>query len=73
MSISLLDGSLNVEIIFEKSEAGFADNIRVSIFESCPDDERLFRAEETNIFLTPDQACELAKRLSSAAQCSIKS
>ncbi len=63
MSIILLDGSLKVEISFEKSELRFDDNIRVTFVEDCPDDERLFRAVETNIFLTPDQACELARRL----------
>jgi hypothetical protein len=72
MSIILLDGSLRVDISYEELDSDFADNIQVSIHEDCPDDERLFRAEETNIFLTPDQACELARRLSLAAQCSIQ-
>jgi hypothetical protein len=72
MSILLLDGSLKIDIAYEKSESAFEDNIRVSIIEDCPDEERLFRAEETNIFLTSDQACELAKRLTTAAQCSIQ-
>lgn len=72
MTILLLDGSLKIDITYEQSEAPYADNIRVSIHEDCPDDERLFRAEQTNIFLTPDQACELAQRLSTAAQCSMQ-
>lgn len=72
MNILLLDGSLQVEISFEKSELRFDDNIRVTFVEDCPDDERLFRAVETNIFLTPDQACELARRLSTTAQCSLQ-
>jgi GTP:adenosylcobinamide-phosphate guanylyltransferase len=72
MSIILLDGSLMVDITYEELDSDFVDNIQVSIHEDCPDDERLFRAEETNIFLTPDQACELARRLSLAAQCSIQ-
>jgi hypothetical protein len=72
MSILLLDDSLKVEISFERTESRFEDNIRVMFVEDCPDDERLFRAMETNIFLTPDQACELARYLSTAAQCSLQ-
>ncbi len=72
MSIILLDGSLKVEVSFEKTEANFDDNIRIAFVEDCPDDERVFRALETNIFLTPSQACELARYLSTAAQCSIQ-
>jgi hypothetical protein len=72
MSILLLDDSLKVEISFERTESRFDDNIRVMFVEDCPDDERLFRAMETNIFLTPDQACELARYLSTAAQCSLQ-
>jgi hypothetical protein len=72
MSIILLDGSLKVEISYDRTESRFNDNIRVMFVEDCPDDERLFRAMETNIFLTPDQACELARRLSAAAQCSLQ-
>jgi hypothetical protein len=72
MSIILLDGSLKVEISYDRTESRFNDNIRVMFVEDCPDDERLFRAIETNIFLTPDQSCELARRLSAAAQCSLQ-
>ncbi len=72
MSMILLDGSLKVDVGFERTESTFDDNIRITFIEDCPDDERVFRAVETNIFLTPSQACELARHLSTAAQCSIQ-
>jgi hypothetical protein len=67
MAIFLLDNSLKVEIYYDESDADFADNICVSFAENCPDDEKIFRADETNIFLTPEQACLLAMALNRAA------
>lgn len=70
MKIHLLDDSLQVEIFYEQEDEDFKDNICVRIQENCTDDERLFRAKETNIFVTPKQACQLAKALAQAAECS---
>jgi hypothetical protein len=72
MSIHLLDGSLQVNIFYENRDSAFEDNICILLREDCPDGERLFRAIETNIFITPSEACELAKALNTAAQCSIQ-
>lgn len=70
--IKLLDGSLRIEILYEQRESAYEDNICITIHEDCPDGERLLRAVETNIFITPTQACELAKALNTAAQCSVQ-
>ncbi len=67
MPIMLLDDSLQVEIFYEETDSGFADNICICFVEDCPPDERLFKADETNIFLTPDQAMALATALMNAA------
>ncbi|GAB4161388.1 MAG: hypothetical protein Fur0021_34510 [Candidatus Promineifilaceae bacterium] len=67
MPIMLLDNSLQVEIFYEETDSGFADNICICFMEDCTPDERLFRADETNIFLTPEQAQELATALMNAA------
>ncbi len=56
MSISLLDDSLKVKVYFEESDRDFEDDICISFLEDCPEDEKIFRADETNIFITPDQA-----------------
>jgi hypothetical protein len=66
MAIFLLDNSLKVEICYDETEREFADNILVSIIEDCPDDEKVFRGDETNLYLTPDQACQLAIALKHA-------
>jgi len=59
MTIFLLDGTIEIEIFFECVDHDLEDNICVKIFERCAPAERLLRAGETNIFLTPDQAREL--------------
>lgn len=70
MSIYLLDDSLKVDICFEENDSDYDDNICVSIREECPDEERIFRYDETNIYLTPAQAAALAEALTSAATAS---
>lgn len=67
MSIKLLDGSLEVEIFFENKDRQYDDNICVCIRETCPEEEKIFFAGETNIFLTSHQARQVAKALLKAA------
>ena len=67
MSIFLLDDSLKVDVFFEPGDNEFADNICIMVDEDCPEDEKIFRADETNIFLTPLQARQLAQALLDAA------
>jgi hypothetical protein len=71
MKIHLLDESLQVEIFYEKADQSYADNICMQITEECPEDERLFRAHQTCLYLTPQQACQLAAALTKAAKCSL--
>ena len=70
MAIYILDKSIRIEIFFDEGDSDYKDNICVSIDEECPEDERLFRADETNIYITPEEACALAKALMAAARCS---
>ncbi len=70
MPIYLLDDTLKIDIFYDGDDQPHDDNICVSIIETCPPGEKLFRVGETNIFLTPAQARELCKALSSAAQIS---
>ncbi|HSO27652.1 MAG TPA: hypothetical protein VLS48_06250 [Anaerolineales bacterium] len=71
MSIYLLDHALKVDICFEISDSEFDDNVRLCIQEDCPDDERVFRYDETNLYLTPEQARDLAEALIAAANASL--
>ena len=70
MSLILLDDTLSVDIYFEPSDDQFDDNVCISLWESCPEDEKIFIADETNIYLTPNQAHELAKMLLDAVNAS---
>lgn len=69
--ILILDESLKIRIFYECDDCDYEDNICVSIQEDCPEDEKLFKADETNIFLTPDQARALATALINAANMSL--
>ncbi len=66
MSIHLLENTLKVNIYYDKKDCAFDDNICVSIFEDCPEEEKLFRANETNMYLTPNQAIQLIQALKAA-------
>ncbi len=68
MTIYLLDKTLQIDIFYDCADQDLEDNICVSILESCPANERLLRAGETNIFLTADQARQLGKALLVAAE-----
>jgi hypothetical protein len=67
MPISVLDDSLNIEIFFDLETCDDEDCICVQFVEDCPDDEKIFRGDETNIYLTSDQARALAAALVQAA------
>ena len=67
-SIYLLDRSLKVDVYFEPEDSEYADNICVSICEDCPNNEKLFLADETNIFLSCEQSRQLAEALLDAIQ-----
>lgn len=67
MVISLLDDSLKVEICYEDTDSAFEDNICIKFVEDCPREEKIFLMDETNIYLTIQQARELAEALNKAA------
>ncbi len=68
MSIKILDDSLEVNIIFDTTDCEFSDNVCVQVIEDCPDDEKVFRGDETNLYLTSKQARQLASALLRAAE-----
>ncbi|MCP5099342.1 MAG: hypothetical protein GY943_27630 [Chloroflexi bacterium] len=68
---NLLDDSLRVNVKYEQSDSDFEDNVRIQIKEVCNSDEKIFVADETNIFLTPDQANRFALALIEAAKQSL--
>jgi len=68
MSISLLDGSLKVDVFCEQADKKFEDHICVKIVEDCPEEEKIFYAGETNIYLTPEQARQVSAALLKAVK-----
>lgn len=72
MFVLLLDNSLKVEVYCDDMDSEFEDNVCVSFVETCPEDEKVFRADETNIYLTPKQAEQFGNLLVRAAKLGCK-
>jgi len=70
MGLYILDDTLSVEVFYDRSDDQFSDNVCLCLWESCPADEKILIADETNVFLTPDQARELANMLLKAVEAS---
>jgi len=70
MSLLLLDDTLSVDVYFEASDDQFSDNVCIRLWESCPEEEKIFVADETNIFITRDQAYQMAMMLLEAVDAS---
>jgi hypothetical protein len=70
MVLTLLDDTLKIEIFFEPSDRDFDDNICLCITETCPDEEKIFIHDETNVYLTSSQAEQFASMLMQAAAAS---
>ena len=68
MSIHLLEGTLQIDIFYECEDQDLEDNICIAIVERCEPDERLLRAGETNLYLTPGEARQLGEALIQAAE-----
>ncbi len=55
-AITLFDGSLRLSIFFEEPDGDYEDNICLCFREDCPEDEKLFKADEVRMYITPEQA-----------------
>ena len=67
-AITLLDGSLNLSIFYDAADSQFEDNICLRFQEDCVEDEKLFRADEVGIYLTPERAALIVLELSRAVE-----
>lgn len=70
MAIELLNGSLILDIFFEKRDREYEDNICLQFKESGPDEEKIFYANETYLYITPEQARQLSQMLNQVADTS---
>jgi hypothetical protein len=66
MSVILFDGGLKIEIFFDESDREFDDDICIQLIEDCPEEEKVLKFDETNLYITPDQACLLILALQRA-------
>jgi len=67
MTIHLLDRTLQIDIFYECEDRDLEDNICLTVVESCPPGEKILRAGETHLFLTPAEARALGEALLTAA------
>ena len=72
MTISLLDGSLKLDVFYDCSDSQFEDHICLKIVEDCPEEEKIFYAGETNIYLTVEQAEQISNALLNAINQSVR-
>ena len=70
MELLLLDDSLRLQIFFDEPDCDFNDNICLSIEEVCPENEKIFIHDQSNIYITPEQADVLSSALTKAARLS---
>jgi hypothetical protein len=67
MAVEILNGSLKIDIFFDKSDKEYDDNICVCLKEFGPEDEKILYAGETDLFITAEEARKLAEMLTEAA------
>lgn len=72
MILLLLDESLKLDVFYDTEDVQYEDNICLRFEEDCPENERLFRHDQTNMYITPAQAVALANALLKAARSSDK-
>jgi len=70
MAIELLNGSLKIDIFFDKNDKEYDDNICMCLKEYGPEDEKILYADETDLFITIEEARKLAEMLIAAADIS---
>ncbi len=68
MSITLLDGGLTLTVFYDESDRDFDDDICIQLTEECPEEERVLKFEETNLYITPDQASMIVLALQRALE-----
>ena len=68
MPIYILDESVKIEVYFEENDHEFEDNVCISFHENCPEEERIYRANLSHIYISVKQARQFAHALILAAQ-----
>ena len=60
MAVKILDDSITFEAFADHEDAAFEDDICLRFTESCPEEEKVFYGGENNLYVTRDQARQIA-------------
>ena len=60
MAVKILDDSITFEAFVDHEDAGFEDDICLRFTETCPEEEKVFYGGENNLYVTRDQARQIA-------------
>ena len=60
MAVKILDDSITFEAFVDHEDAEFEDDICLRFTETCPEEEKVFYAGENNLYVTRDQARQIA-------------
>ena len=63
MAVKILDDSLTFEAFIDREDAGFEDDVCLRFTETCPEEEKVFYAGESNLYVTRDQARQIAAEI----------
>jgi predicted RNase H-like HicB family nuclease len=68
MPVQILDGAMTIDIYFDPLDSEYEDDICLSFVECCPEEEKVFSAGETNLYVTRKEAQQLIEALLAAMQ-----
>jgi hypothetical protein len=57
-----------LNIYYDPSDQEFEDDICLCFVEDCPEDEKLFKADETSMYVTPEQVALMILELNRALE-----
>ena len=63
MAVKILDNTLTFEAFIDHEDAGFEDDVCLRFTETCPEEEKVFYAGESNLYVTREQARQIAEEI----------
>ena len=59
MAVKILDDTLTFEAFIDHEDSGFEDDVCLRFTETCPEEEKVFYAGESNLYVTRQQARQI--------------
>lgn len=60
MAVKILDNTITFEAFVDNDDAEFEDDVCLRFTETCPEEEKVFYAGESNLYVTREQARKIA-------------